>query len=290
MIPVKPRPFRYHRPSNVDEAVDILADDDATVLAGGQSLIPMMNTRLADPGTVVDIGRIDELEYIREDEETVAIGAMTPQATAEDSDVIAEHCPLVAEALTYLGHETIRNRGTIGGNLAHGDPTSELPAVALARDATFVVQDSGDERTVDADDFFISHMTTDIGPTELLTEVRFPKWPQDQGWSFEEIAPRKGDYALVGVAATLQIDDGDTCEEVRLAYTAVDHCPVRIPAAEEAVRGEPADEDTFWEAGAIARENLDPPSDVHASSEYRSRVAGTLTTRALSQAVDRTEA
>lgn len=288
---MKPAPFQYHRPSNLDEAVDVLAEHgNATILAGGQSLIPMMNSRLANPEAVVDIGRVDDLAYIREDDETIAIGAMTPQATAEGSDVIAEDCPLVAEALTYLGHETIRNRGTIGGNLAHGDPTSELPAVALALDATFVVRGSDGERTVDADDFFITHMTTDIGPTELLTEVRFPKQPQDQGWSFEEVAPRKGDYALVGVAVTLQPNDGGTCGQVRLAYNAVGDRPVRIPEAEEAVRDEPANEDTFQAAGAVARENLDPPADVHASSDYRSRVAETLTTRALSRAADRTEA
>lgn len=288
---MKPAPFQYHRPSNVGEAIDVLAaHDDATILAGGQSLIPMMNSRLSDPGTVIDIGRIDDLEYIREDDDAIAIGAMTTQATAQDSDVIAEHCPLVAEALTYLGHETIRHRGTIGGNLAHGDPTSELPAVALARDATFAVRGSDGERTVDADDFFITHMTTDIGPTELLTEVRFPKWPRGQGWSFEEVAPRKGDYALVGVAATLQMNEDGTCGQVRLAYNAVDHRPVRVPAAEEAVRDEPAEGDAFQEAGSIARENLDPPSDVHASSEYRGQVAETLTTRALSRAADRTEA
>lgn len=286
---MKPAPFQYQRPSNVDEAVDALAEhDDATILAGGQSLIPMMNSRLANPEIVVDISHVDELEYIREEGDTIAIGAMTPQAAAEESGVVTEHCPLVMEALTHLGHETIRHRGTIGGNLAHGDPTSELPAVALARDASFVVQGPDGERTVDADDFFITHMTTDIGPAELLTEVRFPKWPKGHGWSFKEVAPRKGDYALVGVAAKLQAD-GRICQHARLAYTAVDHRPVRVPEAEDAVVGEPVDEMTFQEAGRIARENLDPPSDVHASSDYRSRVAETLTKRALEQAADRTE-
>lgn len=284
---MKPAPFDYHQPETVDAAVDALTENgDATILAGGQSLIPMMNSRLATPDVVVDINGLSDLEYIREEDGTLAIGALTRQATAEQSDVVAEHCPLMAEALAYVGHKPIRHRGTIGGNLAHSGPTSELPAVARVLDAEFVVRGRDGERHVPAEDFFVGYMTTDVGDDELLTEIRIPPWPTGHGWSFEETAPRKGDYAIVGVAATLRVVDG-TCEEARLAYTAVSDGPVRVPEAEDAVVGEAADEDTFTAAGSVAREEIDPPADVHGSTAYRENLVETLTVRALGRATER---
>lgn len=285
---MKPASFTYERPSSVDEAVTTLADNDgdASLLAGGQSLVPMMNTRLAAPEVVVDINGLDGLNYVEESNGSVAIGALTRQSEAEESDVITDRCPLVAEALEHVGHPTIRHRGTVGGNLAHADPTSELPAVAQALDAEFEVRGTDGERTVPAEEFFQGYMTTDVGPDELLTEVRFPALSDATGWCFEETAPREGDYALVGVAATLDVSDG-ICESVRLAYTAVADGPVRVREAEEAVEGEPPGEDAFEAAGTTAREHLDPPSDVHGTTEYREHLVDTLTQRALSRAADR---
>lgn len=285
---MKPAPFRYERPSSVEEVLDALAGhDDPTILAGGQSLVPTMNNRLATPETVIDINRVDGLEYIREEDGELSIGALVRQAEAERSDVVAEGCPLVVEALEHLGHQTVRNRGTIGGNLTHGDPTSELPAVALACDATLVVQSSDGERTVDAEEFFQGYMMTDVGPNELLTEIRFPTWSDGRGWAFEEIAPREGDYALTGVAATLDVEDG-SCTRARLAYNAVADRPVRVPEAEDVVVG--GSTDTFARASAVAREQLDPPGDVHGSSAYRENLIESLTRRALEQAANRAEA
>lgn len=286
---MKPAPFGYERPTTVDEALDALAESDgeAKLLAGGQSLVPMMNTRLAAPDAVVDINGLTDLDYVEEDDGAVAIGAMTRQAAAESSDLIADRCPLVAEALGHVGHETIRHRGTIGGNLAHSDPTSELPAVALALDAEFEIRGADGRRSVPADEFFLGYMTTAIGPEELLTEVRFPVRPEGQGWCFAEMAPREGDYALVGVAATLDVADG-TCESAALAYTGVGDGPVRVPEAEAALEGEPAAEDAFEAAGTTAREHVDPPADVHGSTEYRKHLVESLTRRALATAATRT--
>ncbi|MGM0591897.1 MAG: FAD binding domain-containing protein [Halobacteriota archaeon] len=285
---MKPAPFAYHRPSTVDDAVEALSNNegDTTLLAGGQSLIPMMNTRLATPQAVVDINGLSELDYIDVQDDTLTIGALTRQAAVERSDLVDEHCPLVAEALSHVGHETIRHRGTVGGNLAHSDPTSELPAVTRVLDAELVIRGPDGERTESAEDFFIGYMTTSVGPDELLTEIRFPTMDPDTGYSFTEFAPRKGDYALVGVAAMLSVDDG-TCESATLAYTGVSDGPVRVDEAGEAVEGEPVDESTFETAGAVAREHVDPPADVHGSTEYRAHLVESLTKRALSQAAAR---
>lgn len=285
---MKPAPFRYQRPGTVDEAVDALVESDgeAKLLAGGQSLVPMMNTRLAAPDAIVDINGIEELDSVEVEDGALVVGAMTRQAAAESSDVVAERCPLVAEALSHVGHRTIRHRGTVGGNLAHSDPTSELPAVALALDAEFEIRGPEGERTVRADEFFQGYMTTAVGPDELLMAVRFPVQPADRGWAFEEMAPRKGDYALVGVAATLDVTDG-TCESAALAYTGVSDGPLRIPEAEAALEGEPVGEDVFAAAGATAREHVDPSADVHGSVAYRETLVESLTGRALARAAER---
>lgn len=285
---MKPPAFDYQRPESVDEAVSALeaSDGGAKVLAGGQSLIPMMNTRLASPETLIDINRITDLDYVRAEDGGVAIGALTRQSTVERSDVVAEHCPLIAEALDHVGHRPIRNRGTVGGNLAHADPTSELPAVAVALGADFTIRGAKGERTVPAAEFFVGMMTTALAPDELLTEVRFASQHPDQGWAFEETAPRKGDWATVGLAALLEVEDG-ACRDVRLAYTAVDERPLRAEAAEDAVDGEPPAAEAFAAAGRAAREALDPPSDFQASSTYRERLIEALTERALRRAADR---
>lgn len=285
---MKPPAFDYRRPATVEDAVGELAahGGDAKVLAGGQSLIPLMNTRLSAPETIVDINGLDDLNYIRYEDEQLAIGALTRQATVEASEVVAEHSPVIVEALEHVGHRPIRNRGTIGGNLVHADPTSELPAVAMVLGADFAVRGPAETRTVAAEDFFIGMMTTDVGPDELLVEVRFDTQPPDAGWAFEEMAPRKGDWATVGVAALVEVSDR-TCRSARLAYTAVDERPVRAPDAESALADEPPTAETFARAGRLAKDQLDPPSDVQASQAYREDLVEALTVRALGTAADR---
>jgi CO/xanthine dehydrogenase FAD-binding subunit len=285
---VKPPRFEYHRPTSVEEAVSLLDDggNDATVLAGGQSLIPTMNFRLASPETVVDINRLDALDFVREEDDDLVIGALTRQSTVEDSPLATDHCPLVVDALKQVGHRTNRNRGTFGGNLAHADPNAELPAIALVREMSFVVRSRDGTRTVPAADFFRGYMSTDLGPAELLVAVRIPVLADGRGWAFREESPRQGDYAMTGVAVTLDVVDG-RCRDARLGYLAVSDRPVRLSDVEERLEGAPADEGTFADAAASAREEVDPPSDVHANSDYRRGLVEALTERALGRAADR---
>src|SRR5215475_9463282 len=271
---MKPAPFRYVRASKLDDALAELAryGDDAKVLAGGQSLIAQMNLRLIRPAVLVDINRLADIAYIRQDNGGVAIGALTRQSAVESSELIARLCPLMAEAIRFVAHRPIRNRGTIGGNLAHADPTSELPAVAVALGATFVSRSQKGQRTIAAD--------------KLLTEVRVPVWPAGQGWSFMEVSPRAGDYALVGVAAALRASDG-VCQSARLAYSGVGPRPVRVTKAEQVLIGRPSREATFREAAEVAAEQVDPLSDFHATADYRRDLVQALTRRALMAALDR---
>jgi CO/xanthine dehydrogenase FAD-binding subunit len=285
---MKPAPFRYIRASSLDDALAGLAGhgDDAKVLAGGQSLIALMNLRLIRPAVLVDINRLAELAYIRQDNGTLAIGALTRQSAVESSEMIARQCPLMAEAIRFVAHRPIRNRGTVGGNLAHADPTSELPAVAVALGATLVARSQRGHRTIAADNFFVGPLSTALAAHELLTEVRVPVWPAGQGWSFMEVSPRAGDYALVGVAATLRAADG-VCQGARLVYSGVGPRPVRVVKAEQVLVGRPSREATFREAAEIAAEQVDPSSDFHATAEYRRDLVRALTRRALMVALDR---
>jgi CO/xanthine dehydrogenase FAD-binding subunit len=285
---MKPAPFTYQRPTSIADAVDALSEygDEATILAGGQSLIPTMNVRTATPDTVIDINRIEALDYVCETEDEVRIGAMTRQSTVEKSRLIAEDLPLVSAAIGHVGHKTNRNRGTFGGNVAHADPSAELPAVSLVRDASFVARSASGERLVPAAEFFLGDTTTALRTEELLTEIRMPRLPERRGWGFDEVSPREGDLAMTGVAATLDVDSG-VCRDVRLGYFAVSDRPLTIPAVEADIEGEPAEEETFRAAGRVAREELDPPSDVHADSDYRARLAETLTNRVLAGAAAR---
>jgi aerobic carbon-monoxide dehydrogenase medium subunit len=285
---MKPAPFQYIRPPSVDEALAALANhgDDAKILAGGQSLVAMMNLRLVKPSALIDINRLADLDYIRLEDGALAIGALTRQSAVESSSVIAETCPLMSEAIRYVAHKPIRNRGTIGGNLAHADPTSELPAVAVALGATFTAHSQRGQRTIAASDFFLGPLTTALQHDELLVEVRFPAWASGQGWSFMEISPRAGDYALVAVAATLQVQNG-VCQSARLVYSGLDDHATRATAAEQALAGQPANEASFRQAAEVAANHGDPASDFHASAEYRRDLVRVLTRRALLQALER---
>jgi CO/xanthine dehydrogenase FAD-binding subunit len=280
-------PFAYEAPTTVAEAVDLLAEnlDEASVLAGGQSLIPLLALRLARPAVLIDINGIGELSGVSAVDGSVAIGAMTREYVAEESKTIAESVPLLAAALPLIGHEAIRSRGTIGGSLAHADPAAELPAVARALDAEFVVRGPSDERVIPAADWFEGYLTTSRRPDELLVEVRFPAAKPGTGSSFQEVARRHGDFAMVGLATSMVLAGG-VISEARLAFAGVSDVPVRAAAAEDLLAGERPSAELFDEAARRATQDLDPPADLHGSSDYRKTVAAAVARRGLRAAAD----
>ncbi len=286
---MKPPPFEYHAPESVSEALALLGrlGDDAKVLAGGQSLLPLLNLRLARPAHLVDINGLAEIGHIDASNGGLRIGAMVRQRAAERSSLVHERNPLLAEALPLIGHPQIRNRGTIGGSLAHADPASELPAVAVVLEADLVVRSARGERVLKPEQFFQTFLTTTIEPDELLVEIRLPAWPSNAGWSYQEISRRHGDFALVGVACVLRLNASDGIAEARLAYTGAGGAPIRARDAERALAGQPATPDTYTAAAEQAAQALDPQSDVHAPAAYRTHVAKVLTRRALSEAAQR---
>lgn len=287
---MKPASFEYFAPEKIEDAVELLYryGEDGKVLAGGQSLMPLMNLRLARPQVVIDINRIAALDYIAERANgELAIGALTRQRSLERSTVVKEGNPLLAATLPLIGHFQIRNRGTIGGSLVHADPAAELPAVGLALGAALVVKSARRERTIPAGEFFLGTMTTAIEPTELLTEIRFPRWQAGSGWAVEEVARRRGDFAMVGVVVALQLDHAGLCEETRIALFGVGDRPVRVVRGEEILRGQRAETKIFAAAAHAAAEELDPVSDVHASREYRREVGACLIRRALQNSLAR---
>jgi aerobic carbon-monoxide dehydrogenase medium subunit len=277
----------YEAPTTVADAVDLLAEhgDEASVLAGGQSLIPLLALRLARPEVLIDINGVDELSGVSAEDGWVAIGAMTREYVAEESGTVAEAVPLLAAALPMIGHEAIRSRGTIGGSLAHADPAAELPAVARALDAELVVRGSSGTRVIPAAQWFEGYLTTSRGPDELLLEVRFPAANGDTGVSFTEVARRHGDFAIVGLATSL-VFSGGVISDARLAFAGVSDVPVRATAAEDLLTGERPSAELFDEAARRATEDLDPPADLHGSSDYRKTVAAAVVRRGLRAAAD----
>jgi len=286
---MKPPRFDYLAPTSVDEACAILArhGDQAKVLAGGQSLVPLLNFRLARPTHLVDLNEIRDFDGIRIDDGRLAIGAMTRQRAAETSALVRAHCPLLAEALPLVGHVQIRNRGTVGGSLAHADPAAELPAVVAALDGELVLRSASGVRALNAERFFVSYFASAAEPTELLVEVRLPAIPPRTGTAFVEVSRRHGDFALVGVAATVTIDDAGVCAAGTVAVAGVGPTPVVARDAARALVGRPSNQETWDEVGRRVSETVRPESDLHASSEYRRHLAGVLTTRALARAADR---
>jgi aerobic carbon-monoxide dehydrogenase medium subunit len=280
-------PVEYEAPATITEAVGLLAEheDEASVLAGGQSLIPLLALRLARPAVLIDINGVTELSGIAAADGWLTIGAATREYVAEESQVVAERLPLMAAALPFIGHEAIRSRGTIGGSLAHGDSAAELPAVARALDAEFVVRGPSGERVIPAADWFEGYLTTSRRADELLVEVRFPAAVPGTGVAFLEVARRHGDFAIVGLAASLTFSDG-AISEARLAFAGISDVPVRAAGAEALLRGEVASSELFDEAARRATEDIDPPADLHGSSEYRKKVAATLVRRGLQAAAE----
>jgi carbon-monoxide dehydrogenase medium subunit len=284
---MKPAPFEYVAPRSLEDAVVALADGglDAKVLAGGQSLIPLLNFRLARPSLLVDLNRIPELAYVSARDGGVAIGAMTRQAIVERDHALAQQQPLLAEAIRWVGHTAIRSRGTIGGSLAHADPAAELPAVAVCLNARLTALGPRGRRTVEAADFFEGYLTTVLEPGEILVDIWWPRVESRTGQAWLEFARRHGDFALVGVAVSLSVQD-ETVEDARIVLTGVGGKPVRAREAETLLAGATVAERAHAAATA-ASSSIDPDADIHATREYRVHLAGVLTERAIRLAYQR---
>ena len=282
MIPVK---FDYLAPSSVEEALAALTEhgDEAKILAGGQSLLPVLRLRLNAPEVVIDLGKIDSLRGVRDDGDALVVGAMTPHSVVATDPLIAEHAALLHEAVQHLADEQIRHRGTLGGALAHADPAGDMGAPALALSAQFVIAGPSGTRTVEAEDFFVDLFETAIGEDEILTEIRIPK---HTGWGahYEKFVRVAHQWPIVAIAATVRTD-GDTIAEARIGLTNMGSTPLRAHAVETALAGQPATEDAVRAAAAHATEGTNPPSDLNGDADYRRHLAGVLTRRAVLAAV-----
>ncbi len=285
---MKPPPFEYFAPRSVDECLALLAEhgEDAKLLAGGQSLVPLMNLRLAAPEVLIDLNGVRELARIERDNGQLVIGAMTRHHDVASSELVRQVCPLLAEATALIGYPAIRNRGTMGGSLSHADPAAELPCVTTTLDAEMVVVGPGGRRSIPARDFFAGHFTTLLEPSELLLEVRLPAHEEGSGWSFHEFSRKSGDFALVAVAVQLPGDGGTT--GLAIGVGGVGDRPWRAGAAEELLAGGQRSDELLEQAadavGAQAREH----GEGHPDNDYRGHVAATLARRALATALERT--
>jgi carbon-monoxide dehydrogenase medium subunit len=287
---MKPAPFEYQAPCSLEAALDLMAHrgGEAKLLAGGQSLIPVMNFRLAEPALLVDINKLAELDFIRRgDDGGLRIGALTRHSRVERDPLVAEVTPLLHETMPFIAHPQIRNRGTIGGSLAHADPAAELPAVAVALRTRFRLRKAGGERWVNASDFFGGLFTTSLEPDEILVEVAIPPLPARTGWAFLEIARRHGDYAQIGIAALVALDDAGRCREARLVYLSACDVPVEAVEAERLLSGQELSSEAITAAAEKAAREIRPFSDLHASADFKRHLARVITGRALRTAVDR---
>lgn len=285
---MKPPPFEYHDPRDLDEAIAVLAShgEDGKVLAGGQSLVPLLNFRLAYPDHIIDVNRVGGLDYVLRRDGTLRVGAMTRQATVERSPLVTNDWRLIKQALEFVAHPQIRNRGTFGGSVAHADPAAELPVACAALQAKMHVRSSRGTRTIDWNDFFLTHLTTSMEADELLTEVEFPALPAGAKTAFEEYARRHGDFALGGAAVVLDMD-GETCKEARIALLGASDTPVRAEEAERLLAGARIGQDSATEAGNVVSASVSPTGDIHGSAEYRARLIGTMVRRAILKATEK---
>lgn len=289
---MKPPPFEYAAPGTVEEAVSLLARGagEAMLLAGGQSLVPLLAMRLARPALLVDLRRVGGLVGIREEGRALVVGAMTPKRELERSALAAQRQPLLRAATLLIGHPPIRNRGTVGGSLAQADPAAEYPAVAVLLDAELRAVGPSGARAIAARDFFLGPLTTALAPDEVLVEARWPALAPRTGWSIQEIARRHGDYALAGAAATLTLDARGAVEQARLVLFGIRPTPLRATAAEQLLAGAPPDAGGLERAArAAAAGPEDLLEDVHASAEYRRQLAGVVAARALAEAAARAQ-
>ena len=282
---MKPPPFLYRRPDSLDDALALLAEHgaEAKLLAGGQSLVPLLNFRMLRPAVLIDINRLGELDFIAAHEGGLRIGALTRHHTLEMSSLVAEQFPVVAAAMAHVAHLAIRNRGTLGGSLAHADPAAELPLLALLLDAEIRTRSPAGARRHAAADFFLAPLTTALGDDEVVTEIVLPGLPPRTGWAFEEMSLRHGDFALASVAATVTVADG-RLSHVRLAVGGVDDTPLRLREVEAMLVGRPLVPELIETAARQVRVSVQPPSDLRASPEFRRHLVGGLTERALTAA------
>ena len=286
---MKPAAFEYFAPATVDEALALLHEhgDEAKILAGGQSLMPLMNLRLARPKVIVDINRISGLDGIAASADGgLAIGALARQRAVEKSALVRERQPLLVATMPLIGHFQIRNRGTIGGSIVHADPAAELPALSLLLDCEFLLARKGGARVIAAADFFLGYLTTAIEPGELLMEIRVPKWRAGTVWGIDEIARRKGDFALLGALVRAELNGG-ILQDVAIVMFGVGGKPQRIESAEAILKGHPIEPGVLRALSQAIADELEPDSDIHASSAYRKEVGGVLARRVLESALTR---
>ncbi len=289
---MKPPRFDHVAPATLAEAIALLEQhgEEAKIIAGGQSLMPLLNMRLARPGILIDLNRIPGLDYIREADGALMIGGLAREQAIGRSPLVESRLPLLRAATQLIGHPQIRNRGTIGGSLAHADPAAEYPATALALDAELRATGPGGERRIAACDFFLGLLTTALEPTEILTEVRFPLPTPRTGWSVLEMARRRGDFALAGVALTWTLGANGACSAARIALFGVAGMPVRARGAEAMLVGQKPDQGLIEQVGRKVEEEVaEPMSDIHATAEYRRHLAGVLTRRGLAEAISRAQ-
>ena len=287
---MKPAPFEYHAPQTIEQALDLKRQngDEAKILAGGQSLVPAMNFRVVQPSLLIDLNKVSELGYIHEDGASFRIGAMTRERQLELDAAIANHIPLLHEAAPHIAHPQIRNRGTIGGSLVNADPAAELPVLMLALEARLKARNSSGERWIEAQDFFIGMFTTALEPDEILVEIEIPFMPARTGWSFLEVAPRAGDYALMGIAALVTLDEAGKCTKAKLVYLNAGDGPVEAREAARALQGQAFTPELVQSVARVASEReVSPFGNIHASPEYQRHLANVLTGRALNIAAER---
>ncbi|WP_026691825.1 FAD binding domain-containing protein [Peribacillus kribbensis] len=286
---MKPAKFDYYRPTTVESALSLLDESgfDGKIIAGGQSLVPIMNMRLSTPDCLIDINHLNDLDFIELDNEKIKIGTLTRQSRVEASAKIKEKCGLLSEAVPFIGHVQTRNRGTFGGSLVHADPSAEIPLSLMASGGSVLIASKDESREVKVEDFFVTYLTTDLLPTELLTEVHIPVWEGRIGHSFQEISRRHGDFALVASACQLCLDDQDKISRVRLALGGVEAVPLLVEEVNQIMAGEKISEMLLDKVAEIVKSAVDPESDLHASSEYRRHLATVLTKRTLQTAYNR---
>jgi 2-furoyl-CoA dehydrogenase FAD binding subunit len=280
---MKPQSFDYFRPSTLEEAFQLLeqSGDEGKLIAGGQSLIPILNMRLSAPECLIDINGLKDMSYIRHEGEWLHIGALTRQRDVEKSSLIQDKSPLLSEAVPFIGHMQTRNRGTVGGSVVHADPTAEIPLSLLALNGRAVIQSAVETREVELNEFFITYMTTDIMPSELLTELKIPIGAISKGYSFQEYSRKHGDFALVAAACVVDTDSMGRITSARLALGGVDAVPILAEESIHVLIGEKLSDSLLEEAGRLASSKVDPEGDLHASREYRLHLAGVYAKRAI---------
>ena len=282
---MKPVPFNYFCAYSLEEALQHLRrSDDAKVIAGGQSLMPMLNFRVVQPSLLVDIGKLVELDFIKEDGEYIVIGALTRHNTVAQSDLVIDHLPIMHEALKHVAHLAVRNRGTIGGSLSHADPAAEYPMLSLLLDAIIICESVDGKREISANEFFVGSLSTVIADDEILTQIRFPKIKASTGWAFEEFAQRDGDFALAAVGILVDKDSESRISNLRVGMMGVGETPLRLASLEEELNGHVYSDQLLEEAVASLSSLLLPNTDLHASEEYRLHLAGQLFKRTFKNA------